>query len=476
MVQLEIALSRQQRQLDELRQALKNVVDIAVHKTHKDQVLKTLANKANVEQLEEFERSQHQEAEKTGKQLFDALAKKADAMLFEEQQSLVQQTIGQISALEQQQEQVASSIADISSGQLQEQNEMAAVQRKLIALSSKHDKLTAVVEGKADCKVLEHQEQLLEGTQKDVTLLEERFMETIRQHVSASLTAEMKRETLERTNEAAFLKHREAVTAVKAQMEILEQKWLQRLESEMARVSQQQEQQEERLAAVSVQKARGEMNQLVQAYDERSRDHEASVTNRLDQKADVQWFEQHQRLLDAAQVSLAVLNKDQKELRIDIRAHLKHIMCEKVDHKTLQEHDVKVNTEIHKVQASLESANREMHTLAKEFSQMQAQMEKVMKRVDDIQASVATKASQSLLEQEQQASQALHDQVHAMMQQIKLVAYTQASMSMCPKDADANVGTLVHPPSCPRETMGLPDMPPLTGRARRSPYRNFKRR
>lgn len=484
MVQLEIALGSQQRQLDELRQALANVVDIAVHRLHKEQVFQTLANKANVEQLEQLELSHHQEAENAGKQLISALAKKADAMLFEEQQSLVQHSQGQILALEQQQKQAASFIADISSEQLQEQEKLTAVRERLTALSCRHDELMVMVECKADSKVLEHQKQLLEGMQKDVTLLSERLTESTRQQLSASISAEMRRESLCRNTDEALLQQQEAVTAVKAEMEVLEQKWLQRLESETQRLE--FEMSQERLGPLSVQKekARVEVTRLMEEfYDERLRVHEASLVRRLDKKADVEWFEQHQLLLEGAEVSLTALNRDLRELRIDVRTHFKQIICDKAEQKTVRELGENVDIKLDIVKASIENVSREMKSLAQELGQTRAQLDKVAKRVEDLQATVATKCSQSLLEQQQLTTQVLQDEVQALMQQVKLVAYTQASMSTMPKtsmsnkDADANAGMLVHPPSCPRDTTGMvTGMPRLPGTDRRSPYRHYKRR
>lgn len=489
MVQVERELESQQRQLNELRHALANVVDIQVHRLHKEQVAKHLGCKA---ELTLVERHRH-EAESKEEELFAALAKKADAEILEEQQGLVEETKGHVVALEQQQREVASSLQGISQevSKLQEQEhaqeheQMAAVRERLTALGCNQEQLMAVVQDKVDCKVLENQQRQLELAQKEVMLLQESLAETIRQQLSASLSAEMKSDTLLRQmEEVVTARHREALMAVKEQIEVAESTLKQRFESEIARVLRQQDDHEHRLNAVGLHKGQSEeLTKLISGYEQREKDNKLAVYNRLNKKADVEWFEQLQHQLDAAQVSLAAITKDHKEFRTEVRVHLRQLMTEKVDMRHVVEREESLSAELSDLRENAESAENELESLRRQLSEMRDQMAEAAKRTDEFVGSLATKATYSDLETEQAHLKSLRDQVVAAEQQIKMLAYTQATMASSgevhidQQKYAGQIGTLVHPPLYPREKDHLSMMPRLPGTGgRRSPYRSPKRR
>lgn len=469
MAQLEDEVAGQQRQLDSMRKALANVVDVATHRKVKEQVVAKLAEKADVNLL--AEKADLIEAHRA--QFSEALANKADTLAVELCQSELARFMQDgFSALERQQAELAKALTeDVRSCQ-----EQSGSQAALEALDSHQKVLAASLVDKAEVQALAEQESRLAKTESLVRQLEKATADAAEQ-LSATLTVEMSHEMLSKANAAAVEIQRKELELTRAD--------LSRLEERVASI-QEQELNDQALAKMDEWYKEKDHEQYLLAVARKERQ-DQQLVQALAKKADVSWFEQQKAIIDATQLSLTALNGSHQQLQVQL--------MDKVGPQMLEKQQARFEQEFSQARCELTDVSQKFDRHQEHLDMARAQLLEVIRQQHTLEVSLRMKADKAIvvcdedqleslyakvgaLEQRQEAGQRevchLHDQLTTVARRASAIPaqspHTLANLTGAGLSFVAGMKTIV-PPASPREQHLVKHSP----HGRKSPYLNKRK-
>lgn len=400
IAQLEDELAGQQLQLDTMRKALANVVDVATHRLHKEQIAAKLANKADLDLLEKH----HADViEVQNAQLSEAMAKKADAVSFAQcQRDLSSFAQDSLSAMERHVVQLARAQADNSAQaddiRLRHDTLLNGSRVELGALEVNQKALAASLAEKADRHAVAEQEQRLSKTEKLAQLLEINLAEVTREHLSARISAEMSSEVLQQADAAAMERQMQALDATKAELASLE-----RLVGEMQ--DQQLELNDQAIAKQDEWYKEKDHEQYLLAVARKDRQ-DNQLIEALAKKADVSWYEQQKAIIDATQVSLTILNGTQQELRAKL--------MDKVDTHTFVELQRRLQLEISQAKQDTDDVSKKLDRHREHLDMARGQLLETIRQQGDMEVSLSASADKGILEHQEDKLETLFVKVTAL--------------------------------------------------------------
>lgn len=386
--QLEDELANQQRQLDTMARTLSNVVDVATHRLHKEQVAAKLANKADLDVLEKHYTDL---IEVNREQLSEAMANKADALALENiQRDLSSFTQDSLAALESQQLQLARALAencaDAEDIRTRQDRLLTVSRAELDALDLHQKALAASLSDKADAQALVEQERRLAKTESLARLLERTVAEAAREHLSATLSAEMSSEVLHKANVATLERQKEALDATRAELASLEQRVGVMQDQQMELSGQSTAKQEEWY------KEKDHEQYLLAVARKERQDHQ--LAQALAKKADVSWYEQQKAIIDATQVSLTALNGHHQELHVQL--------MDKVDNHTLEKQQRRLQQEIAQARQDTSDVSKKLDRHREHLDMARAQLLEMIRQQGEVEVSVSMKADKAVLERQEE--------------------------------------------------------------------------
>lgn len=389
MAQLEDEVAGQQRQLDAMRKALANVVDVAAHRRHKDNVVAKFAEKADVHLLSE--NADLIEAHRA--QFSEALANKADTLALELcERELARFTQDGLSALERQQAELAKALTeDVRSCQ-----EQSGSQAALEALGLHQKVLAASLVDKADVQALAEQESRLAKTESLVRQLEKATADAAEQ-LSATLTVEMSRE-MSKAHAAAVEIQRKELELTRAGLLRLEERvtFIQGLElndQALAKMDEWYKEKDHEQYLLAVDRKERQDQQLVQA---------------LAKKADVSWFEQQKAIIDATQLSLTALNGSHQQLQAQL--------MDKVGPQMLEKQQARFEQEFSQARCELTDVSQKFDRHQEHLDMARAQLLEVIRQQHTLETSLRMKADKAIVVCDEDQLESLYAKVGALEQ------------------------------------------------------------
>jgi hypothetical protein len=398
IAQLEDELAGQQRQLDTMRKALSQCIDVATHRLLKEQM--TIRIDETNDRLVSSAQEQTMTRKAGEEKLAIALTNKAEALALEnykkEMEGFAQDWLstGESHFLEVKQElHYHRSKADTEISRYE--SLLSSSRADIDALEQQHKSLARMLTEKAAKVALAENENRLRIMEGTVQTMEKTLAEGLESQVAATVNAEMNNEVLHQANAAAIEKQVQELEATREDLANLEQRMMKQRAEQVEHNEQaiaerdewyKEKDHEQYLLAVA--RKERQDNQLVQA---------------LAKKADVSWYEQQKAIIDATQVSLTAMKGEQQDIQVSL--------ADKVDTLELEKFQRKLQREISEARQDTSEVSQRLDNHREHLDLARAQLLETIRQQGDTEASLSMKADKADWQQQNEQLENLFDQV-----------------------------------------------------------------